>query len=289
MSPDNFHPEVAVEHLEGFAQNAGGPSIYWQSWVPSQPHAVLLFVHGLGEHSGRYTFPMGYFSQRGFACWALDLRGHGKSSGRRVHVQSFDDYRRDVFLVLTKARQHHDGLPVFLVGHSMGGLVALRFFLDHPHLLTAAVLSSPALGAHPDQRPSRALQILARILSRLAPRLLFSSDLDANAISRSPEVVQAYRDDPLVSDRVSARWFTSIEDAMQEIGGRTQDVSKPILLMQSGADRLVDASASRQWADRAASDWVEYVEWPGLYHEMFNEPERDEVFRKMEDWLAKLV
>jgi lysophospholipase len=204
-------------------------------------------------------------------------------------VQSFDDYRRDVSLVLTSARRHHDGLPICLVGHSMGGLVALRYFLDHPHLLDAAILSSPALGAHPDQRPPRSLQVLAHILSRVAPRLLFASDLDVNSISHDPQVVQAYRDDPLVSNKVSARWFTAIEDAMATIQGRVGEVSQPMLLMQSGADRLVDAAASRRWAAAAPQDLVEYVEWPGFFHEMFNEPERQDVFRKMEAWLTGVL
>lgn len=290
MSSDRLQPE------RGRVTTEDGQTIAWRRWGGPQPKAILFFVHGLAEHGGRYGFPIEYFVPRGFTCWALDLRGHGESSGRRVHVQSFDDYGRDIDAVLPVVHQFHDPEnetgrsregrpPIFLVGHSMGGLVTLRYLLDHGAALSGAIVSSPALAAHPSQEPPRALQVIATVLSRLTPRLMFSSDLDVNCISRDPDVVEAYRQDPLVGDRVSARWFTSIRQAMADVGGRAGEVEQPVLLMQSGADRLVDPEGSRRWAAQAPDRWLEYVEWPEFFHEMFNEPQRAQVFERMATWL----
>lgn len=278
---------ATAQHEHGQITTDDGQTLYWQCWLPEEPKAVLYFVHGLAEHSGRYGFPVAYFTERGYACWSFDLRGHGESSGRRVHVDAFDDYAVDVDAVLQHLRHEHGDLPIFLVGHSMGGLIALRFFLDHQDAFCGAVLSSPALGTHPSQEPPKALRAIAGLLSRLWPGVLFPSDLETEAISRDPAVVDAYRADPLVSSKVSARWFTSIEKAMEEVRTRCGEVCRPLLLMHSGGDRLTDPKISQRWAEKAPDQWVTHVEWPGLYHEMFNEPQRDEVFQRMETWLEE--
>lgn len=274
-------------HTQGQVTTDDGQTLRWQSWIPERPKAVLYFVHGLAEHSGRYGFPVEYFVGRGYACWAFDLRGHGESSGRRVHVDDFDDYAVDVATVLRHLRREHEDLPVFLVGHSMGGLIALRYFLDHQDAFRGAILSSPALRTHPSQEPPKVLRAIAGLLSRLMPGMLFPSDLETEAISRDPAIVEAYRADPLVTSKVSARWFTSIEKAMGEVRTRCGEVHQPLLIMHSGSDRLTDPKASRSWAEQAPERWVTHVEWPDLYHEMFNEPERDAVFERMEGWLAE--
>ena len=274
-------------HAHGRVTTDDGMDLRFQSWIPERPKAVLYFVHGLAEHSGRYGFPVEYFTRRGYACWAFDLRGHGESSGRRVHVNDFDDYAVDVAAVQQHLRREHGDLPVFLVGHSMGGLIALRYFLDHQDVFCGAILSSPALRTHPSQEPPKVLRAIAGLLSRLMPGMLFPSDLETEAISRDPAIVDAYRADPLVSSKVSARWFTSIEKAMGEVRTRCGEVHQPLLIMHSGGDRLTDPKASQRWAEEAPDQWVTHVEWPDLYHEMFNEPQRDEVFQGMEGWLEK--
>lgn len=285
----NLFTGLDVVHGEGRVASGGGETIYWQHGLPRNPRAVLLFVHGLAEHSNRYGFPVRYFAPRGYACWALDLRGHGRSSGKRVHVDSFDDYAADVTAVLDVARSVHGDLPVCLVGHSMGGLVSLRYALHHGDQLAGAILSSPALGTHPDLQPSRFLRVTASLVARLAPRTLFPTHLNVDHISRSPEVVAAYRDDPLVTCKVSAGWFAAIEEAMADVRDRSGDLSLQTLMMQSGADALVDPDATRRWAGQAPAARLEFVEWPGFFHEMFNEPERLDVFRRMDAWLDRLL
>lgn len=280
---------TSVDHQTGRLTTADGVELFYQRWLPPEPERLLLFVHGLAEHSGRYGNPVEYFSSRGCACWAVDLRGHGHSPGRRVHVDHFDDYALDVAALHRTARESYPQLPIILVGHSMGGLIALRYVLDTPDDLAGAILSSPGLAAHPSTEPSAALEFLAGILSRLAPRLLIASNIDSNAISHDREVVAAYRGDPLVTNKVSSRWYTSIVAAQAEVRQRALSLRRPLLVMQSGDDTLVSPEATQRWAEGASQDLVQFELWDGFYHEMFNEPERGEVFARMERWLAEEV
>jgi alpha-beta hydrolase superfamily lysophospholipase len=275
-----------VPHHHGTVKSRDRTAIFWQSWLPgSYPKAALLFVHGLAEHSGRYRLPIEYLTPLGYACYGLDLRGHGQSEGLRVHVHSFDDYLADIAAVLREIRERHPGLPIALVGHSMGGLVAIRFALAEPHQINAVVISSPALAVHPNGAPPRHLVRIARLLSLLWPTCLFPSRLDSSGISKDPDVVKAYDEDPQVSRKVSARWYTSCLAAQREAFGRAGLLRLPMLLMQSGADRLVDPQATQRFADLAPPELVSFYTWPGLFHEMFNEPERLRVFQLVESWL----
>lgn len=282
-------PEVEFPHVavDGRLQSADGTELYWRGWLPEgSPRGVLVFVHGLAEHSGRYLNPVAHFVPLGYACYAVDLRGHGHSGGLRVHVDSFDDYLDDVSALLAEVRRRHPHPPA-LVGHSMGGLVALLFALGRGDAVAAAVASSPGLAAHPSARPSLALRIAARVLSVLIPRVLISSDLDPRAISRDPEVVRDYLEDPQVSSKASPRWYTSFLAAQRRAFKGAPSLGIPTLVMQSGDDRLVDPAAAARWAEAAPRDLVTYIEWPGLFHEMFNEPERRRVFEAMEPWLDR--
>jgi lysophospholipase len=202
-----------------------------------------------------------------------------------VHVAQFDEFLEDVDALRAVAEAQHPGRPLVLVGHSHGGLVALRYVLTRPAGLAAAILSSPLLGVHPSSRASPGLIALARVLSVLWPRVLLPNHVDASMLSHDPEVARAYREDPLVSHRVSPRWFTSTMLAIRQAHERAPQLALPLLLMVSGADRLVDPEASLRFAAHAPRDKLELVLWEGFYHEMFNEPEREDVFAKMEAWL----
>ncbi len=176
-------------------------------------------------------------------------------------------------------------LPFFLIGHSQGGLLVLRFSLVHPEGLSGIVVSSPFLGLHPDSAPPKPLHMVANIVSIFASKSMFSKVADPSFLSRSDGIAEAYVEDPLVSDTVSARWFTEVQRAQAETCASAHRLAIPALVMQSGADRLTDPEATRKWARDAPEDLVEYVEWDGLYHEMFNEPEQQQVFEKIESWL----
>ena len=281
----------AASAQTGNCTAADGIALHWRSWAPPQPIGVLVVIHGLAEHGGRYQETAEAFAAKGWAVFAGDLRGHGRSAdvpgAGRVHVNRFNDYFRDVEAFLKLARENHADLPVFLLGHSMGGLITISYVLQNPAGLSGAIISSPALGTHPDFKPPALLRLLVSVLDRLAPRLRFPSDLDTNAVSRDPEVVRAYIDDPLVSEKVSARWYAEILRAMSRAHADAPRLQAPMLLMQSGADRLVDPAAPARWAQATAAGHVELVNWEGLYHEMFNEPEKKQVRRRALDWLQQ--
>jgi alpha-beta hydrolase superfamily lysophospholipase len=275
----------------GRCATGDGLQLRWRSWNAERANGVIVIIHGLAEHGGRYRETAEYFANHGWAVYAGDLRGHGESpdvpGAGRVHVDRFTDYFMDVQALVRQARADHPDLPLFLLGHSMGGLITISYVLDHPQGLAGAIISSPALGTHPDFKPPALLRLLVVILDRIAPRMRFPSDLDTRAISRDPDVVSAYLDDPLVSEKVSARWYAEILRAMDRAHANAANLQIPLLLMQSGDDRLVDPGAPARWAQATPTGLVECVQWEGLYHEMFNEPEKPEVRRRSLAWLSE--
>lgn len=278
-----------MQHEERRVQSFDGLELHAQCWRPDGvARGVVLMVHGLGEHSGRYGNVVDALVPRGYCCWGFDYRGHGRSPGRRVHVGHFREYTADLAAALGTVRAAHDE-PIVALGHSQGGLVVTDLALSRPEGLAGIVLSSPLLGIHPDRRPGLVLAAAARVLSRVAPTLSFNNEVGSGYLSHDSEVVAAYDADPLVSHRVSARWFTTTLEVLADVNRHVDELAVPALVMQSGDDHLVDAAATRAWAARAPAELVEYVEWPGLYHEMFNEPQRDEVLARVAGWLDRLL
>jgi lysophospholipase len=284
--------DASSRHRSGRVKAADDLELVWQAWTPEEPRGAIVIVHGLAEHSGRYRQTAEFLAANGWAVFTGDLRGHGLSpdvpGAGRVHVKRFTDYFNDVQAFVGLARETCPGLPLFLLGHSMGGLITIRYVLERPAGITGAIISSPALGTHPDFQPPLLLKVLVGILSRLAPKLLVKSELDTNAICRDPAVVRAYEDDPLVSQKVSARWYAEMMKSMKIAQREARSLSVPVLLMQSGADRLVDPSAPGRWAAATPPGRVEQVTWDGFYHEMLNEPEKDRVRQRILDWLGKI-
>jgi lysophospholipase len=277
-----------VSDVTGWFDSADGTRLYWRRQRPQrEPLATLLFVHGLAEHSGRYGHVLAYFANAGYDCWAFDYRCHGRSPGLRVHVDRFDEFTADLAAAHCMVQKAAERSPLILVGHSQGGLLVLRYALTRPEGVDGIIVSSPFLGIHPDSKPPAALQMVANIISTFSPKLMFSKVADPSCLSRSPGVAEAYLGDPLVSTTVSARWFTEVVRAQLETREGAGKLAVPALVMQSGDDRLADPSTTREWTERAPEGLVEYVEWPGFYHEMFNEPEREQVFERMETWLQK--
>lgn len=279
----------SIVWVDGSCKTRDGLSLRFRAWPPEKARAVLLVLHGLAEHSGRYLHVGARFADAGYAVYALDHRGHGRSPGPRVHVAAFDEFLDDVDALRDVAEARHPGRPLVLVGHSHGGLVALRYALAHPGGLAAVVLSSPLLGVHAATRASPGLVALARVLSVLWPGVLLPNHVDASLLSHDPDVVRAYETDPLVSHRVSPRWFTSSMSAMRQAHEAASRLAVPLLLMVSGGDRIVDPEASLRFAAQAPADKLQLVLWEGLYHEMFNELEQETVFARMAAWLEERV
>ena len=169
----------------------------------------------------------------------------------------------------------------------MGGLITIRFVLAKPDAVAGAVVSSPLLAPHPSAAPSAVTRAAATLLSKFAPGLLMPSGLDSNALSRDRAIVEAYVADPLVSSKVSARWFTATMAAAAEARAQAPALRTPMLLMQSGGDRLVDPEATRRWAEAAPPRFLRFIWWEGFYHEMFSEPGRERVFDRVAAWLIQ--
>jgi acylglycerol lipase len=264
----------------------GGPALFGQSWLPSAPaRGAILIVHGLFEHSGRYAATAAALNGGGFAVHAFDYRGHGRSEGRRVHVDSVDEYVADVRAALDEVRRRHPGLPVFLLGHSQGGLVVLKLALEDAAGLAGIVVTSPFLAVHPRSRPSAFVHATARVMRRVAPRLPLPTHIDVSVLSRDPAVGEAYARDPLVSHKASAGWLRATSRAQRDVRARASSLRVPALVMASGEDLLVDPEATRQFALEATPARVDFVWWDGFFHEMLNDVGREQVLARIMAWL----
>lgn len=274
---------------EGLAVAADGVGLHWRCCAPIEPRALVVLVHGLGEHAGRYAHVLAFLAERGFACRVFDLRGHGRSGGLQGHVDSFGDYLEDLRIVHDEAAREHAGLPVFLFGHSMGGLVALRYAQERPLGLRGLVLSSPLLGIAPGSRPSFLLAALGRLLSRLRPTFRLASTVDPRHLSRDPAVGAAYAADPFVGRRVSARWFTASLQAMDEAQANAPKLAVPTLILAAGEDFLADTEATRRFAGNAPAANVELQVWDGFYHELLNAPQKQAVLDRIAGWIESRI
>ena len=271
----------------GTFAGVGAVEIHWQRAAPAgRPRGVVLVAHGYAEHLGRYREFIAHLTGRGLAVAGLDHRGHGGSGGPRGHCGSVDEFIADLRTLADMAEGWWPGVPRVLFGHSMGGLLAFVYLLRHPETVRAGALSAPALRV-PDAAP-RALQLVARVLGRVAPRVAFRSNLDATALSRDPAVGPAYVADPLVHRRASAGFFCAIEAAQAEAFADASRLRIPLLILQGDADRIVDPTGSRDVAARLTGEH-ELVMLPGYYHELLNEPvtERTKVLELLDAWFDR--
>ncbi|HLF75245.1 MAG TPA: lysophospholipase [Anaerolineales bacterium] len=259
-----------------------------QGWEPDdRPRAVLILIHGLGEHTGRYAHVGKVMSEAGYALAGFDLRGHGKSGGARGHFPSLDTVIQDVreFLHLTVER--YPNLPYFLYGHSLGGSLALSYTIQYGARLKGLVITGVALRSALQEQKAKIAMV--KLLGSLAPTTTLHSGLDPKTISRDSRVVEAYITDPLVHSRASLGFGKSALDAIDLCFAHVKDVRLRLLVMHGTADKLTYPSGSEQFAQlvQAAGGDVTLKLWEGLYHEIHNEPQKAEVFKFMIEWLDK--
>ncbi|MFC1908372.1 alpha/beta hydrolase [Chloroflexota bacterium] len=274
-----------MQHIEGKFKVSEGNSLYYQCWMPGKnPTAVLLVVHGLAEHSGRYANIVNYFVARGYAVYGFDQRGHGRSPGQRGYVERFSHFIDDLDAFLVMICGRHQGARVFLVGHSIGGMVATAFAVDYQDKIDGLILSAPTLKV--GVSVSSGLIIVARLLSLLLPKMGLYV-IDASAISRDNTVVTSYVNDPLVyRGKIRARLGTELVKTMRMLPRRMSRISLPLLIMHGTADRLSEPQGSKMLYDGINSVNKPLKLYDGFWHEIFNEPGREQVFKDMEVWLA---
>ncbi len=277
---------AAFQHSTGTFIGKGGIEIFFQQWEVANPKAVLVIVHGLGEHSGRYGNLIDALQNKGIAIFGLDHRGFGRSGGKRGHVDSFMDYIYDLKIFVNMIRDKYPHKPVIMLGHSMGGVLALKYALTHAEDLDALILSSP--GLVPAIKVPAWKKNLAIFLSSRIPSLTMPSGLDATTISRDTEVVKQYLDDPLVHDKVTPRFYVEMMNTIDECINRCGEIKHPLLLFHGTADALVLDEASKIVYEKASSKDKTLKLFEGLYHETMNElePERKKVLKVVTDWIV---
>ncbi|RJO69051.1 alpha/beta hydrolase [Nocardia panacis] len=257
--------------------------IFWRSRLPDQPAGVLVLVHGVAEHSGRYDHVGKAFAAAGFAVYALDHAGHGRSAGHRANIGSIDSAADNVAALLDLARGAHPGLPAFLVGHSMGSLIVLYLATRAPLDVAGIVVSAPPLVIPVGNPIQRAL---APLLSRFTPNLGVLK-LDSSMISRDPAVVAAYDADPLVyRGMLPARTGAEILAATGAVKQRLAKLTVPVLVLHGAADALADPTSADLIERGSGATDLTVIRYDGLYHEVFNEPERDRVLADAITWLT---
>lgn len=270
--------------MEGSFRGVRGTSIFYQAWLPEgDAKAVVLVVHGLGEHSGRYGNVVEALVPRGYAVYALDHIGHGKSGGEREVIERFEDFTDTLTTYLGMVKAWQPGKPVFLMGHSMGGLIACAYLLDHQAEFRGAVISAPAIKV--GAAVSGATIVMGKVLSAIAPKMGVLA-LDPTGISRDPAVVDAYVSDPLVHHgKTPARLAAEMLKAMQRVTAEIGTLTVPFIAVQGSEDRLVDPGGAQMLFDGASSKDKTLKVYEGFFHEVFNEPERATVLADVAAWL----
>jgi acylglycerol lipase len=276
-----------VNHTESSLTGVGGRRIFWQTWTPeAPPRAVVVLVHGAGEHSGRYDHVVARLVADSYAVYALDHRGHGRSEGPRALIERIDAAVADLDQLVVAAAAAQPGLPVFMLGHSMGGLIALRYALAHQDRLAGMILSSPLAALEAVPTP---LRLVGRFLSAVAPRAPLIA-IDPSLVSRDPAVVSAYVADPLVHHgKLPARTAAELADAVEGFPSQVSAITLPVLILYGTDDKLCPPAGSRMLEERMSSADKSAKAYEGLFHEILNEPERDAVLTDLCAWLAERV
>ena len=271
-------------HEEGRFSGERGVEIYWQAWLPerSEPRAVVVLAHGASEHSGRYAWTGDQLASRGYALYAIDHRGHGRSEGDRAVIDRMRNAVEDLHTLVERAGAAHPGRPVVLLGHSMGGAVALSYTAEHEDALDALMLSAPLAAleaASPVQR------VAGRVLSVVAPKLGVVG-IDSTAVSRDPQVVEDYDADSLnYHGKLPARTVGELTSAIDGYPEAVKAFRLPMLVMHGTADRLTPIAGSEMVVANAASGDKTFKRYDGLFHEILNEPERQQVLDDIAAWL----
>lgn len=272
-----------MAHFEFERKALDGLNLYFQGWQTQQDQkAVICLVHGLGEHSGRYVLWAEMLNLAGYSLISYDLRGHGKSGGNRGHISSTDDYLRDTDILLKEADERFRGVPCFIYGHSLGGLIVVNYVLRRKPKIAGVVIT--ALSNNTALQKQTGKITIARSLGAILPNLSMSTGLVPSTISRDPDVVKEYIADTLVHSKATLRFATSTLDMIAWNDLHASEWTLPVLFMHGEKDQLGYVEGSREFASKINGDCTLKI-WPGLFHEVHNEPEKEEVFQYLLTWL----
>lgn len=272
--------------MELYWKNAEGLQLRALHWPVDNPRAVIALVHGQGEHIGRYEHLARWFNQHNVAVLGYDHQGYGKSQGKPGHAQNLDVLLDDIGLLLEQTRERYPELPVFLYGHSLGGHLTLNFMLRRQAAVTGHIASAPWIRLAFEQPAVKVW--LGRLIRRVLPKLTLPTGLNSRYLSRDKTVVEAYNNDPLVHDKISAAAGIDLLEGAHWLNRYAGAYPAPLLLMHGADDQITAPAASLEFAGRLIGN-IRYQSWPGLYHEIHNEPEQETVFAYTWEWMEKFL
>lgn len=265
-------------------QGQSGLALYSQSWQPAgKTKAKFVIVHGVAEHSNRYLNLVNGLVEQGFAIYAYDQRGHGKSAGQRGYIESWDEYRADLTTFIHRVREDQPDFPLFLYGHSMGALVILDYLLHESDRFNGVIISGSPIDS--SKAASPALIFTARILSRLWPTFSMASPINPSQLSCDARVVQAYQEDPSVFKTLTVRWGTEYLDTQDWVKEHAAEINIPILILHGGEDLLCAPQGSEQLYATISSEDKTLKIYPSYFHEVHNEPGYMTVVEDMLNWM----
>jgi alpha-beta hydrolase superfamily lysophospholipase len=267
-----------------FIQSSDGTRLHVQHWSHSQPKATLLLVHGFCEHIGRYGHVFDWFHGQGYSLGGLDYRGHGQSDGQRSYIDRFEQYVADVDAMvsqlLSKSEPNH---KLFLIGHSLGGLIVASYALAHPEGLDGIVLSAPAMRFKAKVPAWK--NLLGKASSAVWPTLSIPTGIPSEHLSHDPAVCQAYDADERVNKNATSRWYTETLAQQEYVMTHAERLSLPVLVLQGTEDYLVDPDMAQRFVASVGAHDKEIQWYDGLYHELFNETKKEEVLTDVSTWL----
>ena len=274
-----------MQHSEGTFKGAGELNLYYQRWRPSgKRRAILIIVHGLGGHSGLFNNLVQYLVPHGYEIYGFDLRGHGRSPGQRGHINAWAEFREDLSRFLQLIELQKTGLPCFLLGHSLGGAIALDYILRFPDKLQGVIATAPAIGK---VGVSPVRMGIGRILSWLWPNFTLCTGIEQGAGSRDPAVVAAYAQDPLRHTKGSARLVTEFLAIAAWIQNQIANLQTPLLILHGGADQVAPSEASCLFFEQVTFSDKERREYPESYHELHDDINHQEVLADLSNWLER--
>ncbi len=260
-----------------------GTKLYSRRYEASNPRGEIVLVHGFGEHCGRYEAIITHLLGHNYSVTAYDHRGHGKSAGLYGHVDWFTDYEDDLEAMVTSIQKQVQPKKLFIVAHSMGGLVTLKFLTKPRTGIAGAVISAPLVAIAAKVPTSKLL--IAKVSAKLFPRLRMQNEINPAVLSRDKEIGRAYAADPLVGNMVSTRWFVEAVGAMENLQRDASQITLPILVMHGTQDKLANCDVTAKLFGEIASTDKTLKIYEGYYHELFNEPEKQEIYERVTVWL----
>jgi alpha-beta hydrolase superfamily lysophospholipase len=275
----NIHNEFSLKTKDGL-------ELFGQGWFPeSSANKIIILIHGIGEHSTRYLHWAENFVAKRYSFFTFDLRGHGKSDGKRGHVPSLEHFLDDIEIFKAYVSEMFPGIPIVLYGHSMGGNIVLNYLLKREQEFNAAIAGSPWIKI-PFTIPTMKLA-LAKFANTFMPGLAQPSGLIVEHVSKSKKVVEDYINDPLNHDKISARLFMDLYSSGLQMASKANQINIPLLLMHGTDDQITSAKGTEEFANNAKSN-VRLKLWKDAFHELHNEPNNKEIFEDIIEWLKEV-